>query len=79
MNKELIFKGVGTALITPTNENGIDYENLEKVIDFQIKEGINALIIAGTTGEGSTLDDKEHKELLKFAKEKINHSSESNY
>ena len=73
MNKELIFKGVGTALITPTNEKGIDYEKLEKVIEFQIKEGINALIIAGTTGEGSTLDDKEHKDLLKFAKEKINH------
>ena len=71
MNKELIFKGVGTALITPTNANGIDFENLEKLIDFQIKEGVNALIIAGTTGEGSTLDDKEHKELLKFSKDKI--------
>ena len=64
MNKELIFKGVGTALITPTNEKGVDYEKLEKLIEFQISEGINAIIIAGTTGEGSTLDDKEHKELL---------------
>ena len=73
MNKELIFKGVGTALITPTNEKGVDYEKLEKLIEFQISEGINAIIIAGTTGEGSTLDDKEHKELLSFAKEKINH------
>ena len=72
MNKELIFKGVGTALITPTNENGIDFENLEKLIDFQINEGVNSLIIAGTTGEGSTLDDKEHKELLSFSKNKIN-------
>lgn len=71
MNKELIFKGVGTALITPTNENGIDFEKLERLIDFQIKEGINALIIAGTTGEGSTLNDKEHKDLLSFAKDKI--------
>ena len=71
MNKELIFKGVGTALITPTNANGIDFENLEKLIDVQIKEGVNALIIAGTTGEGSTLDDKEHKELLSFSKNKI--------
>lgn len=71
MNKELIFKGVGTALITPTNEKGIDFEKLECLIDFQIEKGINALIIAGTTGEGSTLDDREHKELLKFSKEKI--------
>ena len=71
MKKELIFKGVGTALITPTNEKGIDFEKLEKLIDFQINEGINALIIAGTTGEGATLNDSEHKELLKFSKEKI--------
>lgn len=73
MNKELLFKGVGTALITPTNEHGVDYENLEKLIEFQIKEGVNAIIIAGTTGEGSTLNDKEHRELLKFSKDKINH------
>ena len=71
MNKELIFKGVGTALITPTNEKGIDFEKLEKLIDFQIDKGINALIIAGTTGEGATLNDKEHKDLLTFSKEKI--------
>ena len=69
MNKELIFKGVGTALITPTNEKGIDFEKLEKLIDFQIDKGINALIIAGTTGEGATLNDKEHKDLLTFSKE----------
>ena len=73
MSKDLIFKGVGTALITPTNEKGIDYENLEKLIEFQIKEGINSLIIAGTTGEGSTLNDKEHRELLEFSMKKINH------
>lgn len=71
MNKQLIFKGAGTALITPTNEKGIDYEKLENLIEFQIKEGINALIIAGTTGEASTLSDEEHKALLKFAKDKI--------
>ena len=73
MSKDLIFKGVGTALITPTIENGIDYENLEKLIEFQIKEGVNSLIIAGTTGEGSTLNDKEHRELLEFSMKKINH------
>ena len=73
MSKNLIFKGVGTALITPTNEKGIDYENLEKLIEFQIKEGVNSLIIAGTTGEGSTLNDKEHRDLLEFSMKKINH------
>ena len=71
MIKELIFKGVGTALITPTNENGIDFEKLERLIDFQVEKGINALIIAGTTGEGATFNDKEHKDLLTFAIDKI--------
>ncbi len=72
MSKNILWKGVGTALITPTNEKGIDYEKLGKLIDWQIENGINALIIAGTTGEGSTLNDSEHKELLKFSVERIN-------
>lgn len=72
MNKKIIFKGVGTALVTPTNKNGIDYDALGKLIDWQIEEGVNALIIAGSTGEGSTLSDKEHKELLEFSVQKIN-------
>lgn len=67
-----IFKGVATALITPTNDNGVDYDSFGKVIDWQVNEGINALVIAGTTGEGSTLDDAEHKAVVKFAVERIN-------
>lgn len=72
MSKNILWKGVGTALITPTDEKGVDYENLGKLIDWQIENGINALIIAGTTGEGSTLSDSEHKELLKFSVDRIN-------
>ncbi|MBQ7068093.1 MAG: 4-hydroxy-tetrahydrodipicolinate synthase [Synergistaceae bacterium] len=68
-----IFKGVATALITPLNSNGVDYDNFAKVIDWQLEQGINALVIAGTTGEGSTLDDAEHKAVVKFAVERINH------
>lgn len=66
-----IFKGVATALITPTNANGVDYDNFARVIDWQCEQGINALVIAGTTGEGSTLDDAEHKAVVKFAIERI--------
>ncbi|MBQ7593468.1 MAG: 4-hydroxy-tetrahydrodipicolinate synthase [Synergistaceae bacterium] len=66
-----IFKGVATALITPTNANGVDYDNFARVIDWQCEQGINALVIAGTTGEGSTLDDAEHKAVVKFAVERI--------
>lgn len=63
-----IFKGAATALITPFDEKGaIDWDALERLIDFQISSGIDGLVIAGTTGEGSTLDDAEHKALLDFA------------
>lgn len=72
MSKKPLFRGVGTALITPTNEKGVDYDALGRLIDWQIDEGVNALIIAGTTGEGSTLSDKEHKELLEFSSKRIN-------
>ena len=67
MKKETIFTGAGTALITPLNEKGVDYEAFGRLINWQIEEGIDALIICGTTGEGSTLSDEEHKEVLEFA------------
>ena len=67
MRTETIFKGVATALITPLNENGVDYPALKKLIDWQIEAGINALVICGTTGEGSTLSDEEHRQVLQFA------------
>ncbi len=71
MTKHPIFKGAATALITPTNEQGVDYPAFGKLIDWQIDQGIDALVIAGTTGEGSTLTDAEHREVLRFAYERI--------
>ena len=70
MTKNPIFTGAATALITPLTETGVDYEAFGKLIDWQIEAGIDALVIAGTTGEGSTLTDEEHREVLKFAAEK---------
>ena len=70
--KNTVFRGVGTALVTPMNANGVDYDAFERLIEWQIEEGINALVIAGTSGEGSTLTDEEHKDVLRFAVEKIN-------
>ena len=67
MTKNPIFRGAATALVTPLNENGIDYVQLKKLIDWQIEQGIDALVIAGTTGEGSTLTDAEHRELFREA------------
>ena len=69
MRTKPIFQGVATALITPINENGVDYAALKKLIDWQIEEGVNALVICGTTGENSTLTDAEHRQVLKVALE----------
>ena len=67
MKKESIFRGAATALITPLDKNGINFEQFGKVIDWQIEKGIDALVICGTTGEGSTLSDEEHRAALAFA------------
>ena len=67
MTKNPIFRGAATALVTPLNEKGIDYAQLERLINWQIEEGIDGLVIAGTTGEGSTLTDEEHRELFEKA------------
>ncbi len=68
--KNTIFNGVATAIITPLNEHGVDYEQFGKLIEWQITSGVNALVVAGTTGEGSTLTDAEHKEVIRFCVEK---------
>lgn len=64
---ETIFRGVATAIVTPMNREGVDYSSFARLLNWQISEGVNALVIAGTTGEGSTLTDEEHRQVLKFA------------
>ncbi len=68
MKKREIFRGVGTALITPFCDGKIDYPTLEALIERQITAGIPALIIGGTTAEAATLSDKERYDLFKEAK-----------
>ena len=65
--KKTIFKGIATALITPFNDEGINYDQFGRLIDWQIESGINALVVAGTTGEASTLTDDEHREAIAYA------------
>jgi 4-hydroxy-tetrahydrodipicolinate synthase len=67
MKKDLIFRGVATALATPFDENGIDYLAFAKMIEFQLKNGVDALVVCGTTGESSTLSDSEKREIIEFA------------
>lgn len=68
--KKTIFTGAATAIITPTNENGVDYETFGRLIDWQIESGIDAIVVAGTTGESSTLTDEEHRSVIKFGVER---------
>ena len=67
MRNEHIFTGAATALITPMTNDGIDFAAFGRLIDWQIEAGTDALVIAGTTGEGSTLSDAEHRAVLSFA------------
>ncbi len=63
-----IFKGAGVAIVTPMKDNfEVNYDKLEELIDFQINNGTDAIIIAGTTGESSTLSMEEHREVIKAA------------
>lgn len=73
MKKESIFRGVATAIITPLTKDGIDFEAFGRLIDWQIESGVNALVVAGTTGEGSTLTDDEHRAVLAYAVERAEH------
>ena len=65
--KKVLFKGCGTALVTPFTNDGINFEELRKLIEFQILEGIDSLIICGTTGESSTMSLEEKKAVIEFS------------
>lgn len=62
----ILFTGAATALITPFKDGKIDYVNMGKLIEWQIEQGIDALVVCGTTGEASTLSAKEKVQLTKF-------------
>lgn len=65
--KKPLFEGSCTALITPWTTDGIDYERLQKLIDFQYENGTAALVICGTTGENAVQSQDEHNELIRFS------------
>ncbi len=72
MKKNLIFRGAATALITPMKRGRIDYDALSNLIEFEIRGGIEALVVGGTTAEAATLSDSERYEMYKFVKDKTN-------
>ncbi len=72
--KNTVFEGAATAIITPFFEDGsVDYDSFGRLIDFQIAGGIDAIVVAGTTGEGSTLSDEEHREVMRYCVERVAH------
>ena len=69
--KKIIFKGCGTAICTPFSDNGINYDALKSLLEFQISEGTDAIIVCGTTGEASTMSTEEKKSVIKFTVETV--------
>ena len=69
--KKTLFKGMATAMVTPMTPTGVDYDTLAKFIEFQIEEGINALVACGTTGESATLSQDERKEVIRFTIDRV--------
>ena len=69
--KNTIFKGMATALVTPMNEKGVDYEAMGRFLEFQIENGINALVVMGTTGENATLEPDDQLAVIRFTVEKV--------
>lgn len=70
MTKPILFQGVATAIVTPFTDEGVDYAAFGRMIDWQIAEGIQALVVCATTGEAPTLTDREHLKTLEFAVER---------
>ena len=70
--KKILFRGAGTAIATPFDENGVNVEEFKKLIEFQISEGIDSIIVCGTTGESSTMTKEEKITAIKCAVETSN-------
>ena len=71
--KNTIFTGMASAIVTPMKADlSVDYEALGRFIDFQIENGINAIVAVGTTGESATLEPEEQKEVIRFTVERVN-------
>ena len=69
--KKTVFQGIATAMITPMTSTGVDYDTLARFIDFQLENGINALVAVGTTGESATLTPEERKAVIRFTVKRV--------
>jgi len=69
--KKCIFTGSGVAIVTPFSNDGVDFEKLGELIEFQIREKTDAIVICGTTGEASTMPDDEHISVIEYTVKKV--------
>jgi 4-hydroxy-tetrahydrodipicolinate synthase len=69
--KKCIFTGSGVAIVTPFTDDGIDFEKLGELIDFQIENKTDCIVICGTTGEASTMPDAEHISAIEYTVKKV--------
>ena len=69
--KKTIFEGMATAIVTPMTRDGIDFDALGRFIDFQIENGINAIVVMGTTGENATIEYADQKEIIRYTVERV--------
>ncbi|WP_010293108.1 4-hydroxy-tetrahydrodipicolinate synthase [Clostridium senegalense] len=67
-----IFKGSGVAIVTPFTKTGVDFNKLKELLEWHISNDTDAIIICGTTGEASTMTEKEKKDTIKFTVDTIN-------
>ena len=70
--KKIIFKGCGTAIATPFSKDGVNFEVFKDIIEDQIKEGVDSIIVCGTTGESATMSGAERKDTIKFVVDTVN-------
>lgn len=70
--KKPLFTGSAVAVVTPFTDNGVDYQALAELLEFQVKNGTDAIVVCGTTGEASTMPDEEHINVIKFAVNAVN-------
>ena len=70
--KRIIFKGCGTAIATPFSKDGVNFEVFKDIIEDQIKEGVDSIIVCGTTGESATMSEGERKDTIKFVVDTVN-------
>lgn len=69
--KEIVFTGSAVAIVTPFTATGVDYEALSRLCEFQIENGTDAIVVAGTTGEASTMPDEEHIAVVRHVVESV--------